>query len=340
MIEDIKEEFLEYIQTEDLVSSNLVLDFAKEKDLNKEEIDELYSWANEEGYILFEDNSEDKPKNLDVTTIYLKSIGEIPLLSKEEEKEVAKRVKEGDELAKELLITSNLRLVVSIAKKYMNNGVPIQDLIQEGNIGLMRAVELFDYEKNFRFSTYASYWIEQAIARAVPDQSRLIHIPVHRNEQIRKMKKVQANLIQELHRDPTMQEIAEKMPGFTSDMIEELMTDSYSELYLENPTGKEETTTLVDFVEDDRLIDPQEYLNDEATRKEVDILLKELGEQNETIIRMRFGLDGTGERKTLEEIGDIYGISKERIRQRELAALQQLKKLIKHNDKYEGLKEN
>lgn len=347
-ISAIQSELENVIAREKFITMEELLDFLKDKGLNSEEEAEIFSWAEENGYIseeesLYEETSNTPKghKSLDVIDIYLQSIGEIPLLSAEEEVEIAKRVKEGDELAKELLITSNLRLVVSIAKKYRDNGVPFQDLIQEGNIGLIRAVELFDYTKNFRFSTFATWWIKQAVSRAVTNQGRAIRIPVHRDEQIRKMKRVEAMLMQELNREPTLQEIANKMEdGYTVEMIEELMEDSLSEVSLEKPTDDDERTTLVDFVEDESNIDPQVYLNDKTRKEDVDHLLKELGERNEQIIRMRFGLDGTGEKKTLEEIGNMYGISKERIRQREKDALIKLKKLIWHNEKYKGLKED
>lgn len=354
-IKAVQEELEKTISEENSITVDTLLEFLKDKGLNNEEESDIYLWAETNGYISKEESEdnlikedtfeydeeyEERHKTTDITSIYLQSIGEIPLLTAREEAEIAKRVKEGDELAKELLITSNLRLVVSIAKKYVGNGVPLQDLIQEGNIGLMRAVELFDYTKNFRFSTYATWWIKQAVSRAISDQSRAVRIPIHRDEQIRKMKRIQASLMQELNREPSLEEIAKEMEGYTAEMVEELLEDSQSTVSLEKPTGEEEKNTLADFLEDENSIDPQEYLNDESVRKEVDELLKELGAQNEQIIRMRFGLDGTGERKTLEEIGDIYGITKERIRQRERDALNKLQKLIQHTEKYKGLKEN
>ena len=344
---DIRKDLEKYIKDNNSVTMEYLLEYLKDRDLDSEEESDIFVWAEANGYISEDDavDVEDEeyklsPKNTnDILSIYLNSIGEIPLLTPEKEKEIAKKVKEGDALAKEILINSNLRLVVSIAKKYKDNGVPLQDLIQEGNIGLMRAAELFDYSQETRFSTYATWWIKQAVSRAVTNQSRAVRIPVHQDEKIKKMKRIQASLIQKLNREPTLEEIAAEMEGFDARMVEELLEDSLSEVSLENPTSEDSNSILADFLKDENNIDPQEYLNNESVRLEIDALLKELSEQNEQIVRMRFGLDGSGERKTLEEIAEIYNLSKERIRQREAQALAQLKKLIKHNKKYQGLQE-
>ena len=344
---DIRKELEKYIKDNNSMTMEYLLDYLKDRDLDSEEESDIFVWAEANGYISSEDvvDVEDEeyrlsPKNTnDILSIYLNSIGEIPLLTTEKEREIAKKVKEGDALAKEILINSNLRLVVSIAKKYKDNGVPLQDLIQEGNIGLMRAAELFDYSQETRFSTYATWWIKQAVSRAITNQARTVRIPIHQDEKIKKMKRVQASLIQKLNREPTFEEIAAEMEGFDARMVEELVEDSLSEVSLENPTSEDSNSILADFLEDENNIDPQEYINNESIRLEIDALLKELSQQNEQIVRMRFGLDGSGERKTLEEIAEIYNLSKERIRQREAQALAQLKKLIKHNKKYQGLKE-
>ena len=344
---DIRKDLEKYIKDNNSVTMEYLLEYLKDRDLDSEEESDIFVWAEANGYISEDDavDVEDEeyklsPKNTnDILSIYLNSIGEIPLLTPEKEREIAKKVKEGDALAKEILINSNLRLVVSIAKKYKDNGVPLQDLIQEGNIGLMRAAELFDYSQETRFSTYATWWIKQAVSRAITNQARTVRIPVHQDEKIKKMKRIQASLIQKLNREPTLEEIAAEMEGFDARMVEELLEDSLSEVSLENPTSEDSNSILADFLKDENNIDPQEYLNNESVRLEIDALLKELSEQNEQIVRMRFGLDGSGERKTLEEIAEIYNLSKERIRQREAQALAQLKKLIKHNKKYQGLQE-
>ncbi len=260
-------------------------------------------------------------------------------LTPEEELEVARRVVKGDQEAKETMINANLRLVVSMARDYVNRGLSYQDLIQEGNMGLMKAVEKFDPEKGFRFSTYATWWIRQSMSRAIADQSRDIRIPVHTTEQIYKIKKVQRELFQELNREPTNKEIAKKIPGMDEAKVADLLAVSMDTVSLETPTGEEEDSTLGDFIKDESMMGPEEAFQSELLKEQVDKMLKELPDREEAIVRMRFGLDGTGNIKTLEEVGKIYGVTKERVRQIESKAIRRLKQLIKTKEEYTDLDE-
>ena len=261
----------------------------------------------------------------DPVKMYLKEIGRVDLLTAEEEVEIAKRIEAGDQEARKILISSNLRLVVSIAKKYTGRGMLFLDLIQEGNMGLIKAVEKFDYRKGFKFSTYATWWIRQAITRAIADQARTIRIPVHMVETINKMTRFQRQLVQELGREPSAEEIAEKMgPNFTADKIREIQKIALDPVSLETPIGEEEDSHLGDFIEDKDAMSPDRYANNQLLRDEIDNVLKTLPEREEKVIRLRFGLED-GRTRTLEEVGKEFDVTRERIRQIEAKALRKLK---------------
>lgn len=260
----------------------------------------------------------------DPVRMYLKEIGVVPLLSNEEEKELAIAVENGDLEAKQRLAEANLRLVVSIAKRYVGRGMQFLDLIQEGNMGLIKAVEKFDYTKGFKFSTYATWWIRQAITRAIADQARTIRIPVHMVETINKLTRVQRQLIQELGREPLAEEIAEKMDGMTPDKVREIQKISLEPVSLETPIGEEDDSHLGDFIEDEGAMSPDDYAANELLKDELNEVLLELTDREEKVLRLRFGLDD-GRTRTLEEVGKEFNVTRERIRQIEAKALRKLK---------------
>ena len=286
----------------------------------------------------------------DPVRMYLKEIGKIPLLTFEEETRLARiitagfkaRVRLEEELdldletkallereveecakAKNKLVEANLRLVVSIAKKYMNRGLQLLDLIQEGNMGLMKAVDKFDYEKGYKFSTYATWWIRQAITRAVADQARTIRIPVHMVETINKLVRVQRQLVQELSREPLPEEVAERM-GITVEKVQQIQKIAQEPISLEQPVGEEDDSSLGDFISDPAALDPYEYTAQEMLKRELNEVLDGLTDREEKVLRMRFGLLD-GRQRTLEEVGKEFGVTRERIRQIEAKALRKLK---------------
>ena len=259
----------------------------------------------------------------DPVRMYLKEIGKISLLSLEEETALSARVAEGDEEAKNLLAESNLRLVVSIAKRYVGRGMLFLDLIQEGNIGLMKAVEKFDADKGYKFSTYATWWIRQAITRAIADQARTIRVPVHMVETINKLSRCQRQLTLELNREPTDEELAKKM-GLSVDKIREVVKIAQEPVSLETPIGEEDDSHLGDFVKDERSMSPEEFTIHELLKDEISDVLLTLTEREEQVLRLRFGLDD-GSCKTLEEVGQMFGVTRERIRQIEAKALRKLR---------------
>lgn len=263
-------------------------------------------------------------KTSDPVKAYLKEIGAIPLLTPAKEVEVAKRIQEGDMEAKQILIDSNLRLVVSIAKKYVGRGLLFLDLIQEGNIGLIKAVEKFDYTKGFKFSTYATWWIRQAITRAIADQARTIRIPVHMVETINKMTRIQRQLVQDLGRDPIPEEIAEKMEDMDAKRVIEIQRSALDPVSMETPVGDENDTFLGDFIEDKSTMTPEEYAHSQLLKETIQDVLSTLTEREEKVIRLRFGLDN-GRTWTLEEIGREFNVTRERIRQIEAKAIKKLK---------------
>ena len=275
----------------------------------------------------------------DSVKMYLKEIGKYELLKPEDEPILAKRILEGDEEAKNTLINANLRLVVNIAKHYVGRGMLFLDLIQEGNLGLMKAVDKFDYEKGFKFSTYATWWIRQAITRAIADQARTIRIPVHMVETINKMTRVQRQLIQDLGREPTAEEISEAMGGeLTAKRIREIQRIAMEPVSLETPIGEEDDSHLGDFIEDKDSESPVEYTTRQLLKEELYGILKDLSDREERVIRLRYGLDDNRPR-TLEEVGREYNVTRERIRQIEAKALKKLrhptrsKKLGDYKDK-------
>ena len=255
--------------------------------------------------------------------MYLREIGQIPLLSYEEEIDYAQRVLDGEEEAKQKLIESNLRLVVSIAKKHTNRGLKMLDLIQEGNMGLMKAVEKFEYEKGFKFSTYATWWIRQAITRAIADQGRTIRIPVHMIEKINKIKKESRIILQETGKEPTAEELADKLE-LPVEKVKSILEMNQDPISLETPVGSEEDSELGDFVEDDKFANPYDATTRILLKEQLDEVLKTLNEREEMVLRYRYGLDD-GSQKTLEEVGKIFNVTRERIRQIEVKALRKLR---------------
>lgn len=365
-LEEIKQYLLEQSKKENEINEKDVIDIATKNHLSEDEEEDLFNWIQENDEILMsgedeedeldeddededeedeEDDSEDtssqvdRKKSFDSMKAYLQEIGAVDRLTPEEEIEIGRRAAQGNPEAKEIMINANLRLVVAMARKFLNRGLSYQDLIQEGNIGLMRAVEKFDPDKGFRFSTYATWWIRQSLTRAIADQSRDIRIPVHTTEQIYKIKKIQRELFQEFNREPTPEEIAEKIPGMDAAKVTDLLSVSQDTISLESPTGDEEDSTLGDFIKDDSIKGPEDVFKSEALKDQIDKVLKELPEREEAIVRMRFGLDGTGTVKTLDEVGKIYGITKERVRQIENKAMRRLKMIIKTKEEYTDLDE-
>ena len=365
-LEEIKQYLLEQSKKENEINEKDVIDIATKNHLSEDEEEDLFNWIQENDEILMsgedeedelddededededeeEDDSEDtssqvdRKKSFDSMKAYLQEIGAVDRLTPEEEIEIGRRAAQGDPEAKEIMINANLRLVVAMARKFLNRGLSYQDLIQEGNIGLMRAVEKFDPDKGFRFSTYATWWIRQSLTRAIADQSRDSRIPVHTTEQIYKIKKIQRELFQEFNREPTPEEIAEKIPGMDAAKVTDLLSVSQDTISLESPTGDEEDSTLGDFIKDDSIKGPEDVFKSEVLKDQIDKVLKELPEREEAIVRMRFGLDGTGTVKTLDEVGKIYGITKERVRQIENKAMRRLKMIIKTKEEYTDLDE-
>ncbi|WP_251941315.1 RNA polymerase sigma factor RpoD [Streptococcus thermophilus] len=259
----------------------------------------------------------------DPVRMYLKEIGVVPLLSNEEEKELAIAVENGDLEAKQRLAEANLRLVVSIAKRYVGRGMQFLDLIQEGNMGLMKAVDKFDYSKGFKFSTYATWWIRQAITRAIADQARTIRIPVHMVETINKLVREQRNLLQELGQDPTPEQIAERM-DMTPDKVREILKIAQEPVSLETPIGEEDDSHLGDFIEDEVIENPVDYTTRVVLREQLDEVLDTLTDREENVLRLRFGLDD-GKMRTLEDVGKVFNVTRERIRQIEAKALRKLR---------------
>ena len=299
------------------------IDFAQD-DLDLDDLEE--SIVKDDTPMEIEEIALSLPKGIsidDPVRMYLKEIGKIPLLKPHEEVELARRMHEGDELAKQRLVEANLRLVVSIAKRYVGRGMLFLDLIQEGNLGLIKAVEKFDYVKGFKFSTYATWWIRQAITRAIADQARTIRIPVHMVETINKLIRVSRQLLQELGRDPKPEEIAKEM-DMTEDKVREIMKIAQDPVSLETPIGEEEDSHLGDFIPDDDAPAPAEAAAYSLLKEQIEDVLGSLNEREQKVLKLRFGLED-GRARTLEEVGKEFDVTRERIRQIEAKALRKLR---------------
>ena len=340
MTDDEIDQFYDWTSS---VNIDLIDESEKEEDLE----DDDYLASEDDG----DDEDADSEKNIvinyeqastytkvnDPVKMYLKEIGRVPLLKADQEVEIAKRIERGLENpnnqkyvqdgidAKNELISANLRLVVAIAKKYTGRGMLFLDLIQEGNMGLIKAVDKFDYTKGFKFSTYATWWIRQAITRAIADQARTIRIPVHMVETINKMTRIQRQLVQELGRDPSAEEIATRMGGgMSAEKVREIQKIALDPVSLETPIGEEDDSHLGDFIEDKEAMSPDQYANNELLKDEIDLILSTLTDREEKVIRLRFGLED-GRTRTLEEVGKEFDVTRERIRQIEAKALRKLK---------------
>ena len=275
----------------------------------------------------------------DSVRIYLQQIGKIPLLSPEEELEVAKQIYETQsDVARKVLINANLRLVVSIAKKYIGRGLSFLDLIQEGNLGLIKATEKFDYTKGYKFSTYATWWIQQSITRAIADKARIIRLPIHLIESINKIKKATVDLTTELGRIPVKQEIADKM-GISVAKLTSIIKSTQSTISIDTPTGqKDDSNKIIDYIVDESTIAPDSLVSQESMLDDIKDMLNQLSPKERDVLILRFGLNNDGNKKTLDEIGSIYGVSRERISQIENRAISKLKKLCKNKNLTSGLK--
>ncbi len=275
----------------------------------------------------------------DSVRIYLQQIGKIPLLSTEEELEVAKKIYETQsEIARKVLINANLRLVVSIAKKYIGRGLSFLDLIQEGNMGLIKATEKFDYTKGYKFSTYATWWIQQSITRAIADKARIIRLPIHLIESINKIKKATMDLTTKLGRIPNKQEIADEM-GISVSKLTSIIKSTQSTISIDTPTGqKDDSNKIIDYIVDESTIAPDNIVSQESMLEDIKNMLNQLSQKERDVLILRYGLNNDGNKKTLDEIGSSYGVSRERIRQIENRAISKLKKLCKNKNLTSGLK--
>lgn len=339
-IEAIKDQLLKDGKKDGKLTYEEIGDAFEKFEIDSDDIDELYKVFEKEGINLVDKkDSKDDDDEVDVTKedlsvpkgvtvddpvrMYLKEIGKISLLTAEEEVEIAKRMEAGDEFAKKELAEANLRLVVSIAKRYVGRGMSFLDLIQEGNLGLMKAVDKFDYTKGFKFSTYATWWIRQAITRAIADQARTIRIPVHMVETINKLVRVQRQLVQDLGRDPLPEEIAAEM-NLDVERVREIQKIAQEPVSLETPIGEEEDSHLGDFIPDDEILSPQDAATFTLLKEQLNTVLETLTEREKKVLTLRFGLDD-GRARTLEEVGKEFDVTRERIRQIEAKALRKLR---------------
>ena len=324
LTEDKMDLILEYLEKANIdVVNSSIEETGKEDDLLLGDEDDIILSEEDEVEIIDDVDVLEGVSTEDPVRMYLKEIGNVPLLSTEEEIELAKKVEEGDEAAKKKLTEANLRLVVSIAKKYVGRGMPFLDLIQEGNMGLMKAVDKFDYSKGYKFSTYATWWIRQAITRAIADQARTIRIPVHMVETINKLIRVSRQLLQELGREPTPEEIAEEM-NMPVDRVREILKISQEPVSLETPIGEEEDSHLGDFIQDDNVPVPADAAAFTLLKEQLVEVLSTLTDREQKVLRLRFGLDD-GRARTLEEVGKEFNVTRERIRQIEAKALRKLR---------------
>ena len=343
-LEQAKEQLIEKGKKQGTLTYEVVSKQLAHYELDSDQMDEFYEHLTDQGVELLEDDGEtDQTKETkeeeefdlndlsvppgvkinDPVRMYLKEIGRVNLLTAEEEIELAKRIEQGDEEAKKKLAEANLRLVVSIAKRYVGRGMLFLDLIQEGNMGLIKAVEKFDFNKGFKFSTYATWWIRQAITRAIADQARTIRIPVHMVETINKLIRVQRQLLQDLGREPSPEEIAEEM-DLTPEKVREILKIAQEPVSLETPIGEEDDSHLGDFIEDQEATSPAEHAAYELLKEQLEDVLDTLTDREENVLRLRFGLDD-GRTRTLEEVGKVFGVTRERIRQIEAKALRKLR---------------
>ena len=339
--EERKEELVKLGKEKGFITYEELANKLKGLDLDGDSLDDLYNVFNENSIavvseeesdsgagsvesLLLDDTSLTKDLTInDPVRMYLKEIGQIKLLTMDEELDLAERIQNGDEQAKNILAEANLRLVVSIAKRYVGRGMLFLDLIQEGNIGLMKSVEKFDVSKGYKFSTYATWWIRQAITRAIADQARTIRVPVHMVETINKLARIQRQLTLELNREPTEEELAKKM-NVSVEKIREIYKISQEPVSLETPIGEEDDSHLGDFIKDERNLSPEEYATNEMLKDEIAEVLETLTEREEKVIRLRFGLED-GKSRTLEDVGQLFGVTRERIRQIEAKALRKLR---------------
>ena len=340
--DDVVDDLIQYFANQKIEVVSEDMDEDEDEEISDEDFDESKMTEDlDDDFYESEDESETEEldfdiDHLDVTIggdvkvndsvkIYLKEIGKYELLKPEEEPILAAKILQGDEEAKQRLINANLRLVVNIAKHYVGRGMLFLDLIQEGNLGLMKAVDKFDYTKGFKFSTYATWWIRQAITRAIADQARTIRIPVHMVETINKMTRVQRQLVQDLDRDPTAEEISEAMGGeLSAKRIREIQRIALEPVSFETPIGEEDDSHLIDFIEDKDNESPVDYTTKKLLKEELDSILKDLTDREERVLRLRYGLDDNRPR-TLEEVGKEFGVTRERIRQIEAKAIKKLK---------------
>ena len=323
LTEDKMDLVIEYLEKNNIDILQTGVDDENGADLLIESDDDIILDEEEEVEIIDDVDVLEGVSTEDPVRMYLKEIGNVPLLSTDEEVELAKRVEEGDEEAKKALTEANLRLVVSIAKKYVGRGMPFLDLIQEGNMGLMKAVDKFDYTKGYKFSTYATWWIRQAITRGIADTGRTIRVPVHMVETINKTLRMTRTLLQELGREPTPEEVAERL-GVPVARVREVLKISRDPVSLDTPIGEEDDSHLGDFIEDDSALSPSDSAAFSMLREELSTALESLTDRERQVVRLRFGLED-GRARTLEEVGKEFDVTRERIRQIEAKALRKLR---------------
>ncbi len=343
-IDQVKEQLVELGKKTSLITYSTIVERLSPFEQDSDQMDEFFEYLEEQGVEVIEDNSDNpspqevnKEEEFDLNDLsvppgvkindpvrmYLKEIGRVDLLSAKEEISLAQRIEEGDEEAKRRLAEANLRLVVSIAKRYVGRGMLFLDLIQEGNMGLIKAVEKFDYRKGYKFSTYATWWIRQAITRAIADQARTIRIPVHMVETINKLIRVQRQLLQDLGREPSPEEIGKEM-DLSPEKVREILKIAQEPVSLETPIGEEDDSHLGDFIEDQDALAPSDAAAYELLKEQLEDVLDTLTDREENVLRLRFGLDD-GRTRTLEEVGRVFGVTRERIRQIEAKALRKLR---------------